>query len=82
MYLLGDQPSATLIYLSITQRDHVIICDTGREGVVLHFTNGAPLERVSAQERQLVHQIVEQQLGTDWQQYTQRLAAPGRLRAG
>ncbi|GLZ01947.1 hypothetical protein [Actinoplanes sp. NBRC 103695] len=80
-FLLGRQSSTPLMYLTITQRAHVIICDASREGVTLHFTNGAPPERVSTQERQLVHQVLEQQLVADWPPYMRQLAAAGRLRA-
>lgn len=78
--LAGEDSASLGLYLTISQRAHVVICDASRQGMTLHFADGRPPERITADERQLVHQVLERQLAADWPVYVQRMIDKGKIR--
>lgn len=66
------------LFLTVSQRAHIILSDASRNGAVLHFTNGAS-EQTTPEERELVRDALRQQLERDWPDYIQGLVDGGRL---
>jgi hypothetical protein len=68
---LVNSPLAAL-YLTISRRAHLILCDASPQGAVIYFPDGRT-EQITSQERQAVHDALEQQLRRDWPPYMQRV---------
>lgn len=75
----ADNAPFPTLFLTLSQRAHVIVGDASRAGIVLHYPDGSS-EQVSAQERQAVHDAIAQQLQADWSSYITSLADRGLLR--
>jgi hypothetical protein len=72
---LVSSPIAAL-YLTISRRAHMILSDASRQGAVIYYPDGTT-EQITPQERQAVHDALEQQLRRDWPPYMQSVLGRG-----
>lgn len=60
------------LFLTISQRAQAIICDASREGLTMYYPGGRS-EKITPEERQVVHDVIEQRLVADWPPYARSL---------
>jgi hypothetical protein len=75
--LTGHTPTPGM-YVQVSQRAHIVICDATREGMTLHYADGGS-ERLRPEERVLVREALADRLNEDWPRYVGELIDSGKL---
>ncbi|HSA52061.1 MAG TPA: hypothetical protein VLH10_18395 [Yinghuangia sp.] len=73
---LTERNPAPGMYVRISQRAHIVICDATREGMTLHYADGGS-ERLRPEERVLVREALADRLSEDWPRYVAELTDSG-----
>jgi hypothetical protein len=66
------------LYMTISQRAYYILCDSSVNGMTLYHQDGTS-EQIEPEERDAVHDAIEQQLANDWPSYIRELVKSGRI---
>lgn len=76
---LLDAP-VPLLYLTLSQVAHTILCDASREGVRIYYQDGQ-VEHMTSEMRRDVHTALAATLESDWQPYIQGSIDRGAIQA-
>ncbi|NUU22636.1 MAG: hypothetical protein HOV68_14145 [Streptomycetaceae bacterium] len=77
--LTGHAPTPGM-YVQVSQRAHIVICDATLDGMKLHYPDGHS-ERLQPEERVSIRKALAERLSEDWPPYVTNLLQTGKFAA-